>query len=88
MWLIPPWFGCWLSFALACSGVGHGCSPLFVVVINLVFVFSLWCVGWAGAFVWSVFLCISVLGVASGPGVGLAGCGGALDPPGGLEPPF
>ena len=27
------------------------------------------------------FLCVSVLGVASGPGVGLAGCGGALDPP-------
>ena len=27
------------------------------------------------------FLCVSVWGVASGPGVGLAGCGGALDPP-------
>ena len=27
------------------------------------------------------FLCVSVLGVASGPGVGLAGCGGALSPP-------
>ena len=27
------------------------------------------------------FLCISVLGVASGPGVGLAGCGGYLGPP-------
>ena len=27
------------------------------------------------------FLCVSVLGVASGPGVGLAGCGGALGPP-------
>ena len=27
------------------------------------------------------FLCVSVLGVASGPGVGLAGCGGALNHP-------
>ena len=27
------------------------------------------------------FLCVCVLRVASGPGVGLAGCGGALDPP-------
>ena len=27
------------------------------------------------------FLCVSVLGVASGPGVGLASCGGALNPP-------
>ena len=26
------------------------------------------------------FLCVSVLRVASGPGVGLAGCGGALNP--------
>ena len=27
------------------------------------------------------FLCVSVLGVASGPGVGLASCGSALNPP-------
>ena len=27
------------------------------------------------------FLCVSVLRVASGPGVGSAGCGGALSPP-------
>ena len=34
-----------------------------------------------GAFVRAEVLCVSVWGVASGPGVGLAGCGGALDPP-------
>ena len=34
-----------------------------------------------GAFVRTGFLCVSILGVASGPGVGLAGCGGALGPP-------
>ena len=33
------------------------------------------------------FLCVSVLGVASGPGVGLVGCGGALDPPPPPPPP-
>ena len=84
MWLNPPWFGCWFSFALACSGVGHGCSPLFVLVINLVFVFSLWCVGWVGAFVWFVFLCISVLGVGARGGIGwLSECFG---PHGGFDP--
>ena len=31
------------------------------------------------------FLCISVLRVASGPGVGLAGCESALYPPGGFS---
>ena len=34
-----------------------------------------------GAFVRAEFLCVSVLEVASGPGVGLAGCKGALGPP-------
>ena len=34
-----------------------------------------------GAFMRTEFLCISVLGVVSWPGVGLAGCEGALDPP-------
>ena len=42
----PPWFNYWFSFALACSGVGHEYSSLFIVVINLIFVFSLWCVDW------------------------------------------
>ena len=34
-----------------------------------------------GAFVRAGFLCVSVLGVASGPGMGLAGCRGGLPPP-------
>ena len=34
-----------------------------------------------GAFVRTEFLCVSVLRVASGPGVKLAGCEGALGPP-------
>ena len=80
LWLGPPWFSCWFSFALACGGVGLECSSLFVVVVGLIFVFPLWCVGWVGGLCANRgFVC--VLGVASGPGVGLAGCGGALDPP-------
>ena len=36
--------------------------------------------GGRGGFVRAEFLCVSVLGVSSRPGVGLAGCGGALSP--------
>ena len=73
LWLGPPWFGCWFSFTLTCGGVGRGCSSLFVVVVGLVFVFSLWCFGWvrgpcAGrVFFFFFFLCVSVLRVAFGP---------------------
>ena len=28
--------------------ISHECSSLFVVVVGLVFVFSLWCIGWVG----------------------------------------
>ena len=35
--------------------------------------------GW-GPFCGPVFLCVSVLKIASGPGMGLAGCGDALNP--------
>ena len=82
----PAWFNCWFSFALAYGGVGHGYSPLFVIVINLNFMFSLECLNtltklWAFMRAeFFFFVCVSVLGVASGPGVGLAGCGGALAP--------
>ena len=44
LWLGPPWFGYWFSFALACIGVGHECLSLFITVIGLVFMFSLWSV--------------------------------------------
>ena len=41
LWLGPPWFSYWFSFTLAYSGVGHGCSSLFIIVIDLIFMFSL-----------------------------------------------
>ena len=54
---------------------------MFVVVIGLIFMFSLWCVAGLGAFVRAEFLCVAVLGVASGPGVELVSCKSALNPP-------
>ena len=41
LWLGPPWFSCWLSFTLAYSRVDREYSSLFIVVINLIYMFSL-----------------------------------------------
>ena len=41
LWLGTPWFNCWFSFALAYSRISHECSSLFIIVINLIFMFSL-----------------------------------------------
>ena len=65
-------------------GVGHGCLSLFVEVIYLIFFFFCFrfhALTGLGAFLRADFLCISVLRTASGPGMGLAGCEGALNPP-------
>ena len=37
----PPWFNYWFSFTLAYSRISHEYSSLFIIVINLIFVFSL-----------------------------------------------
>ena len=80
------WCNYWLSFTLAHSIIGNEYSSLFVIVIVLVFMFSLWCVGWVGGFCAAGFLCVSVLRVASGPRMKLAGCWGTLGPhPGGCS---
>ena len=63
---------------LAYSRISHEYSPLFIIVINLIFMFSLWCID---AFMRTEFLCISVLRVASGPSVKLASCKSTLNPP-------
>ena len=80
-WLGPPWFNYWFSFTLAYSRISHECSSLFIIVIGLIFMFSLWCIDWVGSLCAGRFLCVSVLRVASGPRVGLAGCESALGPP-------
>ena len=78
IWLGPLWFSYWFSFTLAYSRISHEYS-LFIIVINLIFMFSLWCIDWDGSFYANRFLCISVL--ASGPRVKLASCKSALNPP-------
>ena len=66
------------------SGTQQNCHEypsLFIIVINLIFMFLLWCTDELGAFMRSEFLCISVLKVASGPRVKLAGSKNALNGP-------
>ena len=49
LWLGPPWFNYWFSFTLAFSRISHEYSSLFIIVINLIFMFSLWCMDWVGS---------------------------------------
>ena len=41
LWLGPPWFNYWFSFTLAYSRISQEYSSLFIIVINLIFMFSL-----------------------------------------------
>ena len=41
LWLGPPWFNYWFSFTLAYSRISREYSSLFIIVINLIFMFSL-----------------------------------------------
>ena len=75
----PPWFSYWFSFTLAYRRISHEHSSLFIIVINLIFVFALMPLCEP-----IFFLCISVLRVATGPRVKLASCESALKPP---QPP-
>ena len=49
LWPCPPWFNCWFSFTLAYSRISHEHSSLFIIVINLIFMFSLWCIDRVGS---------------------------------------
>ena len=49
LWLCPLWFNYWFSFTLAHSRISHEYSSLFIVVINLIFMFSLWCIDCLGS---------------------------------------
>ena len=74
------WFNYWFSFTLAYSRISHEYSSLFIIVINLIFMFSFDALTELGAFMRTEFLCISVLRVASGPRMKLASCKSALNP--------
>ena len=76
LWLSPLWFNYWFSFTLAHSRIAMSIR-LYSIVINLVFMFSLWCIDWVGSLYANR---ISVLRVASGPRVKLAGYKSTLNP--------
>ena len=81
LWLGLPWFNYWFSFTLAYSRISHEYSSLFIIVINLIFMFRFDALTKLGAFMRTEFLCIYVLRVASGPRVKLASCKSALNSP-------
>ena len=62
LWLGPPWFRYRFSFTLAYSRISHEYSFLFIIVINLIFMFSLWCIDWVGSLyanrIFMYFFCI------------------------------
>ena len=80
LWLGPPWFNYWFSFTLAYSWICHEYSSLFIIVINLIFMFSLWCIDWVGSLyanrIFMYFCMKSSIGR-----VKLASCKIALNPP-------
>ena len=54
-----------------CYGVRWGWPSLFVVVVDLIFVFLLWCVGWVGGLCAGrvfVYFCVGSGGGARGGG--------------------
>ena len=62
------------------SKISHEYSSLFIIVINLFLCFRFDALTELGALMRTVFLCISVLRVASGPRVKLASCKSDLNP--------
>ena len=70
----------WFSFTLAYRIISHEYSSLFIIVINLIFMFSLWCIDGVESLYANRILCVSVWRVVSGPRVKLASCKSALNP--------
>ena len=81
---MKPWFNYWFSFTLTYNRFSQEYSSLFIIVINLMFMFPLWCIDWVGSLYANRILCTSVLRVASEPRVKLASCKSTLTP---LSPP-
>ena len=73
----PPWFNYRFSFTLAYSRISHEYSSLSLWLIWFL-CFHVDALTDLGAFMRTEFLCISILGVASGHGVRFAGCERAL----------
>ena len=80
LWLGPPWFSYWFSFTLAYSRISHEYSPLVIIVINLIFMFSLWCIDWVGSLYANRIFMFSCIKSSIGTQGEVAGCKGALTP--------
>ena len=84
----PPWFNYWFSFTLSYSRISHEYSSLFIIVMNLIFMLSFWCIDWVGSFLCeTIFYVFSVLRVTSDRRVKLAGRKSALPLPPPPPPP-
>ena len=81
LWLGPPWFNYWFSFTLAYSRISNEYSSLFIIVINLIFMFSLWCIDWFGSlYANRIFTCFCIKSSIGTQGE-LASCKSVLNPP-------
>ena len=60
LWLGPPWFNYWFPFTPAYSRISHEYSSLFIIVINLIFVFRFDALTDLETFMRTEFLCVSV----------------------------
>ena len=81
LWLGPPWFNYWFSYTLAYSTISHEYSSLFIIVINLIFMFSLWCIDWVGSLYANRIFMYFCIKSSIGTRVKLASCKSALTPP-------
>ena len=75
-----PWFNFWFSFTLSHSRISHEYSSLFIIVMNLIFMFSLWCIDWVGSLYANRIFMFFCIRVTSRPMVKLVGRKSALNP--------
>ena len=84
LWLGPPWFNYLFSFTLAHGRISHEYSSLFIIVINLIFMFLLWCADWVGSLYANRIFMYFCIKSSIGTRVKLVSCKSALSP---LPPP-
>ena len=66
---------------MAYSRISHEYSSLFIIVINLIFMFSLWCIDWVGSLFANRIFMYFCIKSSIGTQVKLASCKSALNPP-------
>ena len=54
-------FSYWFPYTLAYSWISHEYSSLFIIAINLIFMFSLLCIDWVGSlYANRIFMCLCI----------------------------